>query len=61
MIEYSEEGRSVQSGGNMSDVTTTELGWLPTVISYTPVIASKIWTILEIQLAIVLPFGENET
>jgi hypothetical protein len=44
MIEPSdEEARREPSGENISDVTMA--GWPPRVISHTPVIASKIWTI----------------
>jgi hypothetical protein len=60
MIEYSdEEARRDPSPENMSDLTVD--GWCPRVISHTPVIASKIWTLSSIPLAIVLPFGENAT
>jgi hypothetical protein len=62
MMEHlDEEAMRDPSGENISDVT--ESVWRPRVVSHTPVIASKIWTISSIPraLAIVLPFGENAT
>jgi hypothetical protein len=60
MIECpDEEARREPSGEKISDLTYS--GWLPRVISHIPVIASKIWTISNTPLAIVLPFGENTT
>jgi hypothetical protein len=62
MIEdLEEEAMSDPSGENIND-SMSSYGWLCRVISHTPVIASKIWTpILEILLAMNLPFGENAT
>jgi hypothetical protein len=58
MIEdLEEQAMRDPSDENMSDLMLSS-GWFCRVISRTPVIASKIWTSLEMH-AINLPFGEN--